>query len=127
MNRNILKGFKLSGSRGRYHLLSKDIGRNPTNGRMGAHRVVEALNVMKDSIFSLPSGYKSGQMNQLVFEAAKEVFRNRIVIWITLSRHTGKDAVLFKLLPVSIGSVLRTTIAVKNQPGPGLFVVYGYA
>ena len=56
MNRVILEGFKLSNSRSGYHPLSKDIGRNPTNGRMGAHGVVEALNAMKDSIFSLPFG-----------------------------------------------------------------------
>ena len=94
---------------------------------MGAHRIVEALNVVKDCIFSLPSGSEAGEMNQLAFEAAEEVFRNRIVIWIPLSRHTGKDAVLFKLLPVSIGSVLGTPITVKNQPGSGIFAVYGHA
>ena len=94
---------------------------------MGAHRIVEALNVVKDCIFSLPSGSEAGEMNQLAFEAAEEVFRNRIVIGITFSRHTGNDAVLFKLLPISIGSVLGTAITVKNQPGPRLFTAYGHA
>ncbi|MEG1884632.1 MAG: hypothetical protein RR224_13125, partial [Clostridia bacterium] len=85
-----LEELKLSSSRGRTPLARH--WAQPNQWQNGVRRVVEALDVMKDGVFSLLPGCKSGQMNHLAFEAAKEVFRNRIVVWITLSRHTGRDA-----------------------------------
>ena len=93
---------------------------------MWTYRVIKALNVLKDRVFSLPSGGKACQMNQLALEAAEEVFRNSIVVGIAFAGHALEKPKAFKPVTVIKGSILAAAIRVENQPFGRSFSIDGH-
>ena len=59
------------------------------------------------------------QMDQLAFQTAQEVFRNSIVVWISLPGHALTNALFDQFVTVSFGSILHASVAVKNQAAQG--------
>ena len=55
-------------------------------------------------------------MYQFAFEAAEEILRHRIVVWLALPGHTLHKAQFFKLFPVCRCRILYTSIGMKHQP-----------
>ncbi len=63
------------------------------------------------------------QMDQPAFQTAEEVFRNSIVVWISLPGHALTNAAFDQFVTVSFGSILHASVAVKNQVGVRSFPV----
>ena len=86
---------------------------------MRTNGVVKALDVGENGILGVTPGAKMRQMDQLAFQTAQEVFRNSIVVWISLPGHALTNAAFDQFVPVSFGSILHASVTVKNQAAQG--------
>ena len=60
------------------------------------------------------------QMDTLAFEAAEEVFGNRVVVGVALAGHALPDAEFREALPVRAGSVLDAAVRMEDEAGQRL-------
>ena len=106
------------GGSGKFSL--KACRRTPAKGRMGADGVVEGFEISKHIVLCCSPCGVVLEVDQLTLEAAEEVLRNGVVIGIAAAGHTLPDAIGFQALPVGLGGILDTPVAVKNQTLGGL-------
>ena len=72
--------MKRKKSTGQLKAASKTLGSQPPQSRVGTQMIIKSLNVLKNVVLSLSSGNKTPQVNELGFQAAKEILRNSVII-----------------------------------------------
>ena len=100
--------------------------RESTKRRMWTNGVVKCFDVSKHIRLCRPSGWILFEVDQLTFQAAEKVLRNRIVVRISFAGHALPDPIGRQLMLISISGILNPTITVKDESPIWLLALHSH-